>query len=98
MGDSAGMHTAADFEQMLREADLRVTSPRLAVLEAVFAIPHADTDAIITAVRDGHGDVSHQAVYDVLKALTSAGLVRRIQPAGAACGRQGWQAAWRRVR
>ena len=26
--------------------------------------------------------MSHQAVYDVLKALTSAGLVRRIQPHG----------------
>ncbi|MFT4009984.1 MAG: Fur family transcriptional regulator [Nocardioidaceae bacterium] len=76
------MHTVADFERMLRDADLRVTVPRLAVLDAVFAIPHADTDAIITAVRDAHGEVSHQAVYDVLKALTNAGLVRRIQPAG----------------
>jgi len=26
--------------------------------------------------------VSHQAVYDVLRALTDAGLVRRIQPFG----------------
>src|SRR5690606_29611541 len=27
--------------------------------------------------------VSHQAVYDVLRALTDTGLLRRIQPAGA---------------
>lgn len=26
--------------------------------------------------------MSHQAVYDVLRALTAAGLVRRIEPAG----------------
>jgi len=55
------------------------------VLGAVHALPHADTDAIISAVRtdnDLGGEVSHQAVYDVLRALTAAGLVRRIQPSG----------------
>jgi len=67
---------------MLRGADLRVTRPRLAVLHAVHGNPHANTDSIIGAVRDDLGEVSHQAVYDVLRALTAAGLVRRIEPAG----------------
>jgi Fur family ferric uptake transcriptional regulator len=67
---------------MLRAADLRVTRPRVAVLTAMHDLPHADTDAIIGAVREDIGDVSHQAVYDVLRALTEAGLVRRIQPMG----------------
>jgi Fur family transcriptional regulator, stress-responsive regulator len=67
---------------MLRGADLRVTRPRLAVLSAVHAHPHADTDSIIGVVRDDLGEVSHQAVYDVLKALTGAGLLRKIQPQG----------------
>lgn len=67
---------------MLRGAALRVTRPRLAVLSAVHDRPHADTDSIISAVRANLGDVSHQAVYDVLRALTTAGLVRRIQPSG----------------
>ena len=44
--------------------------------------PHADTNSIIESVRLQFGDVSHQAVYDVLQALTVAGLVRRIQPSG----------------
>ena len=44
--------------------------------------PHADTDSIIGAVREDLGEVSHQAVYDVLRALTAAGLVRRFQPTG----------------
>ena len=52
----------------------------MAVLGAVLNQPHADTDAIIQAARADLGDVSHQAVYDVLRALTAAGLVRRIQP------------------
>ncbi|WP_460851092.1 Fur family transcriptional regulator [Nocardioides montaniterrae] len=66
---------------MLRSADLRVTRPRVAVLRAVHRHPHADTDSVIGAVRGELADVSHQAVYDVLKALTGAGLLRRIQPA-----------------
>jgi Fur family transcriptional regulator, stress-responsive regulator len=67
---------------MLREASLRVTRPRVAVLSAVHTHPHADTDSIIGAVRSDLGEVSHQAVYDVLRALTTAGLVRRLQPEG----------------
>ncbi|SDM30132.1 Fur family transcriptional regulator [Allokutzneria albata] len=76
------MPTTSDFERMLRGADLRVTRPRLAVLSAVHAHPHADTDSIISLVREDLGAVSHQAVYDVLRALTTAGLLRRIEPQG----------------
>jgi Fur family ferric uptake transcriptional regulator len=67
---------------MLRAVDLRVTRPRLAVLSAVHEHPHADTDSLIGLTRASLGEVSHQAVYDVLRALTDAGLVRRIQPRG----------------
>ena len=74
--------TTPDFKQMLRDTALRVTRPRVAVLSAVHAHPHADTDSIIGAVRRDLPDVSHQAVYDVLRVLTAAGLVRRIQPSG----------------
>ena len=76
------MPTAAEIEQLVRAADLRVTRPRVAVLTAVHEHPHADTETIIGEVRTQVGDVSHQAVYDVLKVLTGAGLVRRIQPSG----------------
>ncbi|WP_177241899.1 Fur family transcriptional regulator [Saccharopolyspora antimicrobica] len=76
------MPTTADLEHLLREAELRVTRPRVAVLSAVHAHPHADTESIIGAVREVLPKVSHQAVYDVLRALTAAGLLRRIQPMG----------------
>jgi len=71
-----------DFQELLRGASLRVTRPRLAVLGAVHAHPHAGTDTIIHVARRDLPDVSHQAVYDVLRAVTDAGLVRRIQPSG----------------
>ena len=76
------MPSATDYEDLLRRASLRVTRPRVAVLAAVHDNPHADTDSLIGVVRSGLGEVSTQAVYDVLRALTDAGLVRRIQPAG----------------
>ena len=76
------MPATQDVERRLRAASLRVTRPRVAVLSAVHDRPHATTDAIIEAVREDLGEVSHQAVYDVLRALTTAGLLRRIQPAG----------------
>lgn len=67
---------------MLREVALRVTRPRVAVLSAVHNHPHVDTESIIGAVRADLGTVSHQAIYDVLRAETAVGLLRRIQPPG----------------
>ena len=72
----------SDLEARLRSVSLRVTRPRLAVLAALGEHAHVDTDTVIALVRTAHPTVSHQAVYDVLRALTDAGLVRRIQPAG----------------
>ena len=76
------MPTRTDVEDLLRGAALRVTRPRIAVLNAVHEHPHADTESIIGVVRADLGEVSTQAVYDVLRALTAARLVRRIEPSG----------------
>ena len=76
------MPAVAELERMLRGASLRVTRPRVAVLAAVHEHPHADTQSLAGAVREQLGEVSQQAVYDVLRALTDAGLVRRIHPPG----------------
>ena len=76
------MAATAELERLLRGASLRVTRPRVAVLAAVHAHPHADTHSIIRRVREHLGWVSQQAVYDVLHALTVVGLVRRIEPPG----------------
>jgi Fur family ferric uptake transcriptional regulator len=69
-------------EQQLRDVALRVTGPRIAVLTEVRAHPHADVDTLTAKVRSRLGSVSTQAIYDVLRALTEAGLIRRIEPAG----------------
>ena len=66
----------------LRRAGLRVTAARVALLETVRGGDHLGVEAIASGVRDRVGHVSLQAVYDALQALTAAGLVRRIEPAG----------------
>jgi Fur family transcriptional regulator, stress-responsive regulator len=66
----------------LRGAGLRVTAARVALLETVRAGDHLGVEAIASGVRDRLGHISLQAVYEALNALTTAGLVRRIEPAG----------------
>ena len=82
MCESGKVLATAELESMLRGASLRVTRPRVAVLSTVHDHPHADTNSVIGLVREQLGEVSQQAVYDVLRALTETGLLRRIQVAG----------------
>jgi Fur family transcriptional regulator, stress-responsive regulator len=67
---------------LLRDAGLRVTAPRLAVLSCVRELDHPDVDDVVRAARSRLGAISTQAVYDVLRVFEEAGLVRRIEPAG----------------
>ncbi|MEV6350028.1 Fur family transcriptional regulator [Actinoplanes sp. NPDC051851] len=69
-------------EELLRTHGLRVTRPRLAVLDVLTRGGHLEVDEIAHQVRDRIDSVSTQAVYDVLGALSRAGLARRIEPAG----------------
>ena len=66
----------------LRAAGLRVTAARVALLGAVRDGDHLGVEALAARVRDRIGHISLQAVYDALDALTAAGLIRRIEPAG----------------
>lgn len=72
----------SDFPELLRSANLRVTKPRLAVLEQLTRSPHTTADAVRAGVTEALGSVSTQAIYDVLHTLTNKGLLRMIEPAG----------------
>ncbi|MBB5870473.1 Fur family ferric uptake transcriptional regulator [Allocatelliglobosispora scoriae] len=69
-------------EELLRARGLRITKPRLAVLEILDTGGHFEVDEIARRCRERLDSVSTQAVYDVLGALSRAGLARRIEPAG----------------
>src|SRR3954471_23473360 len=68
--------------ESLKAAGLRITAPRLAVLEWLADHPHATADQVAAGVRERLGAVSTQAVYDVLNTCSRTDLVRRIEPAG----------------
>ena len=68
--------------EVLRGAGLRVTAARVALLETLRDGDHLGVEVITSGVRERVGHVSLQAVYEALHALTAAGLVRRIEPAG----------------
>ena len=69
--------------ERLRSAGLRVTTPRLSVLEVLDAAhDHPSVEQVIQRVRRGGVAISTQAAYDVCEALHGAGLARRIEPAG----------------
>ena len=84
--ETAGLHLAAADAGLLadsiRSAGLKVTAPRLAVLRALTDMPHSNADALFTAVHTDLPGTSLQAVYGVLASLGTAGLVRKIEPAG----------------
>ncbi|SDE05905.1 Fur family transcriptional regulator [Auraticoccus monumenti] len=73
-----------ELQQLLRDAGLRITRPRVTVLGAVHDHPHTDTTELIRLTRQELPAVSQQAVYDVLAALAEAGLVRRLHADGSA--------------
>ena len=74
--------TAPDATAMLRGAGLRVTETRLAVIDALAAIPHSGVEALVPHVTRAHAGTSRQSVHNALTDLTRAGLARRIEPAG----------------
>jgi Fur family transcriptional regulator, stress-responsive regulator len=74
-----------DVQDRLRSAGMRVTAPRVAVFKAMHeAGGHFDAEAVARVARERLGALSTQAVYDILRVMEAAGLVRRIQPAGSA--------------
>ena len=60
----------------------QIEAARVALLETVREGDHLDVEGIAAGVRDRVGHISLQAVYEAVHALTKAGLVRRIEPAG----------------
>lgn len=75
---------STDLSAEIRTAGLKVTAPRLAVLTSLAESAHATAEQLFDTVSAGLPGTSLQAVYGVLGAFTTAGLVRRIEPAGSA--------------
>lgn len=76
------MGMGSPFEDQLREVGLRVTRPRISVLEELEEHPHSSADDVRQGVTRRLGSVSTQAIYDVLHILTEKRLLREVEPHG----------------
>lgn len=76
------MPSQPDASALLRDAGLRVTQPRLAVISALAEHPHASADDVFATIIHDLPGTSVQAVYHVLSDLTERSIARRIEPAG----------------
>lgn len=72
------------LESALHDAGLRATAGRVAVLEAMESMAHTDAERVFRAVSKVLPTTSIQSVHNILADLTTAGLLRRIEPAGSA--------------
>ncbi|MFI8993336.1 Fur family transcriptional regulator [Streptomyces sp. NPDC053542] len=68
--------------QRLRDVGLRVTGPRLEVLQVLSDGSHLDVEAITAAARDRLGTLTSQAVYDMLRHFLDTGLVTKFERPG----------------
>jgi len=75
----------SDAPGRLRSAGIRVTRPRIAVLDVLAEAgprhEHLSAATVAERVRARIGAISTQGVYDCLDALESARLLRKLEPA-----------------
>jgi len=79
---AAHIDTTMDAATLLRNAGLRVTTPRRAVIDALRLHPHSRADALFQVVTATVPQTSLQSVYNALSDFVDAGLARRIEPDG----------------
>ncbi|MET9606650.1 transcriptional repressor [Streptomyces sp. NPDC006512] len=68
--------------QRLRDVGLRVTGPRLEVLQVLAAGGHMDVESITAAARERLGTLTSQAVYEMLRHFLETGLAAKFDRPG----------------
>ncbi len=68
------------INEQLKNAGLKVTPQRLAILEAVYHLSnHPTADQIIEFIRTVHPNIATGTVYKVLDVLVEHGLIKRVK-------------------
>jgi len=72
--------TTEKYSQKLKDAGLKVTPQRMAILEAVYELGnHPTAENIFEYIRSAHPGVSTGTVYNVLDVLVENKLIRRVK-------------------
>lgn len=76
--NGGGAVVPVPWTDRIRAAGLRVTKPRMAVLDALERHQHATADEVLADVRTALPEITVQSIYVVLHSLTDAGLLRQL--------------------
>lgn len=69
-----------NFEQILKEKELKITPQRLVVLEAIYTLKtHPTAEEIIVFIKERHPNISVATVYKVLDVFVEKGIVRKVK-------------------
>lgn len=69
-----------DFHLLLKDAGLKVTPQRMAVMEAVFSIEgHPSSDEVSKYVKKLHPNIALGTIYNILDSLTDKGILNRVK-------------------
>ncbi len=71
--------TIGDLQLRLKEAGLRITPQRIAVLEAVINSNHPTADQLLTRIRKTHPNIATGTIYKVLETFVNKGIIRKIE-------------------
>lgn len=72
--------SSEQINQKLKDAGMKVTPQRHAILEAVFTLGnHPTADNVIDYIRKTHPGIATGTVYNVLDVLVEIGLVQRVK-------------------
>jgi len=71
--------TIGDLQFRLKEAGLRITPQRIAVLEAVIDSNHPTADQLLTRIRKTHPNIATGTIYKVLETFVNKGIIRKIE-------------------
>jgi Fur family peroxide stress response transcriptional regulator len=74
------MYSKSSFQSILKDAGLKVTPQRLAVLEAVYNFKeHPSSEAIASYVRNHHPNIAVGTVYNILDFLVQKNIISRVK-------------------
>ncbi|MCO6461374.1 MAG: transcriptional repressor [Saprospiraceae bacterium] len=69
-----------NFEQILKEKELKITPQRLVVFEAIYTLKtHPTAEEIIVFIKERHPNISVATVYKVLDVFVEKGIVRKVK-------------------
>lgn len=72
--------TMDQINQILKEADLKITPQRQVILQAIYHLAnHPTAENIIEYIRNTHPNIATGTVYKVLDVLVDNGLVNRVK-------------------